>query len=361
MLAFSHPATGAGVGLFPGPAQAEPCGSIKGGAFQSNWGMVNSRIATTGDPSALGDAYYAENAYYAIHGPLLARAIKADLRPSRGSAHEGHEAPGDSITFNVDLDINYQVGGLIPLGLPTCGYLINLDPPLQSGELPPARVWWKVASVFRDHGTFQDVRGHAFDGSSPTETDPSGKPSITFQARQEPTNGQGQEKSLRATVRASFDPRAWIASMGLTDPRLLAFLPAAIDVSTPESVTLEWHEQVAYKVDGPFGESRIFGEICSLEVPFTLNWDSGVGLAGTVTFSPTSNNGGTWSLEGAMASVGVTNAGEGSYAIQSSTENVPTSLIMNGTGSQTTAGFGTTNFPVNNQVIELAPSQCSQP
>lgn len=117
----------------------------------------------------------------------------------------------------------------------------------------------------------------------------------------------------------------------------------------------------AYKVDGPFGESRIFGEICSLEVPFTLNWDSGVGLAGTVTFSPTSNNGGTWSLEGAMASVGVTNAGEGSYTIQSSTENVPTSLIMNGTGSQTTAGFGTTNFPVNNQVIELAPSQCSQP
>jgi hypothetical protein len=115
-----------------------------------------------------------------------------------------------------------------------------------------------------------------------------------------------------------------------------------------------------WKVDGPFGESRIFGEICSLDVPFTLNWDSGVGLAGTVTFSPTSKDGGTWSLEGAMASVGVTNAGEGNYTIQSNTENNPTALVLDGTGTQTTAGFGTFSFPFSG-VIQLDPSPCSQP
>lgn len=116
----------------------------------------------------------------------------------------------------------------------------------------------------------------------------------------------------------------------------------------------------SYKVDGPFGESHIFGEICSLDVPFTLNWDSGVGLAGTITFSPSSENGGTWSLEGALASVGVTNAGAGSYTIENSAENNPSTLVLDGTGSQTTVGYGTVNFPVK-EVIQLDPSECSQP
>jgi hypothetical protein len=344
-----------GTGIFSSPEQ-QSCGSIRGGSFIPNWGVANGFLATVNDLIEVG------RAYYAIHGPLLARSIKAELRPSKWLAHEGHGALGDSITFTLTLRIDY--GGLnMTFMPPTCGLLvnniINMDAPLVS-PLRDVQVWWRL-SDFRDHGSFQDFRSRPFDGSRPTQTDPSGQTAITFQARQEPANGQGELKTIKANIEANYDPRLAIQMMGVTEPRLLMFLYGLIRIRLPENISLEWHAQAAYKVDGPFGESRIYGEICSLDVPFTLNWDSGVGLAGTVTFTPTSNTGGTWSLEGAMASVGVTNAGAGSYIIQGSTENNRTALVLNGSGSQTTAGVVTANFPVNNQVIELAPSQCSQP
>jgi hypothetical protein len=113
-------------------------------------------------------------------------------------------------------------------------------------------------------------------------------------------------------------------------------------------------------IDGPFGKTHIFGEICSLDVSFKLNWDSEVGLAGTITFSPSSENGGTWTLEGTLASGGVTNAGAGSYTIGKNAENTPSTLVLDGTSSQTTVGYGTINFPVK-EVIQLNPSKCSHP
>jgi hypothetical protein len=224
------------------PAQTQPCGLIVGGGFRANWGLVNSEIGAA-------DLMAAETVYYAIHGPLLARSVGAELRVSEDHAHEGHGAPGDTITFDVGLDIDYRLGGIIPIGLPTCGYLINLDPPLGSGELPPAQVWWSLGPEFKSHGSFRDIRSHVFDGSRPTETDPSGNTSIIFDSRQEPANGQGEERSLQQTVRSSFDPRPWIAAMGLKDPRLLAFLPGTINILPLVSVTLEWHELVAYELE----------------------------------------------------------------------------------------------------------------
>ncbi len=302
VLALSRQGTLLGSGVAARLVQAGSCGSIQGGAFQANWGLVNSNVATAADLVAVG------NAYYAIHGPLLARSVRAELRPSRSSVHEGHDAPGGSVTFNVVLDINYQVGGLLPFGSPTCGYLINLDPPLHSGEFPPARVWWRLGSAFKDHGAFKDIRGHDFDGSSPTETDPSGKTSVTFQARQEPANGQGQEKSVQATVRASFDPRDWIVAMGLTDARLLAFLPTSIDVSSPEPVSIEWHEQAAYEVDGVYwGAYHLKGTICGFDRPFTLQADQSLGGqpgVGEFVFTPTSASGGDWKYTGTMCGQG---------------------------------------------------------
>lgn len=255
MLALSRQGMGSALGELTNTGHAEVCGFIRGGAFQANWGLANSMIVTAADLVAAGDAYYA------IHGPLLARAVKAELRPSPSRAHEGHGGLGDSINFNLVLDIDYRVDGVI--GSPLCGAIVNLDPPLKAGGLPAAKVWWRLGSAFKSHGSFKDIGGHDFDGSSPTETDPYGRTSITFQARQEPANGQGQENSSKAAARASFDPRPWIAAMGLTDPRLLAFLPATIDISSPESVTLEWHEQVAYEGEGKY---RIYTEQSDIEV-----------------------------------------------------------------------------------------------
>jgi hypothetical protein len=242
MMAPSLQGAARGPGVSTRPAQVPPCGWIAGGAFHANWGLVNS--VTGAD-----DLVRAEIMYYAIHGPLLARGVGAELLANEDHAHEGHGAPGDTITFDVVMDINYRLGGLIPIGFPTCGYLVNLDPPLKAGSLPAAQVWWRPGPEFGNHGSFRDVHSNVFDGSRPTDTDPSGKTSITFQARQEPANGLGSEHSLRETVRASFAPRAWIAAMGLKDPRLLAFLPPTLQISPAVSVTLGWHEIVSYELE----------------------------------------------------------------------------------------------------------------
>jgi hypothetical protein len=135
-----------------------------------------------------------------------------------------------------------------------------------------------------------------------------------------------------------------------------------LKLGKPEGCTkleVTYHIQRGWKVDGPFGETHIFGEICSLDIPFTLQWDSGVGLAGTITFSPSSENGGTWSLEGAF-DPGVTNAGEGSYTIESNPKKAPTAIALEGTASQTTVGYGTITHPFS-ETIQLYPNECSQP
>ena len=119
-----------------------------------------------------------------------------------------------------------------------------------------------------------------------------------------------------------------------------------------------------YKVDGPFGETHIFGKICSgLDVPFTLNWDTQVGLAGTITFSPSTGNGGTWSLEGSAFGNYVTNAGAGNYTIESSAGMTPSSIVIqDGTISQTTVGFGTIENAIGSPIailLEPAGEECS--
>jgi hypothetical protein len=370
MVTVSQQATGAGVGLFPGFAQVESCGMISGGTFQPNWGLVRLHWGTATTSELIG----LETAYYAIHGPLLARSVKAELRPNKSKAHEGHGAPGGSITFTVSLKIDYGVGYMV-LPAPICGFIINLDRPL-AGALPGAKVWWKIISAFREHGTFKDVRGHAFDGSIPTETDPSGKTSITFQARQEPANGEGQVKTIKANIKASFNPRIPIEAMGLTDPRLLAFLPTTIDVSSPESVTLEWHAQPSFTVDGIYwGAYHLTGTICALDRPFTLKAEQSLGGepgVGEFVFTPSSASGGSWKYDGTMCGQGIclTVNGSSTYQLDSSGTDVPTIQVNPGSNWTVTAPVvGTVPLGEGNHlgVIEtiiltsLDTNGCSQP
>jgi hypothetical protein len=213
------------------------------------------------------------NAYYAIHGPLLARSIKTELHPNKSKAHEGHGAAGDKITFTVTLRNDY--GGLnMTFMPPTCGILANNIINMDAALAPPmsgVQVWWRL-SAFRDHGSFNDMRGRPMDGSIPTETDPSGQTTITFQARQEPANGQGELKSIKANIRASFDPRPAIEARGLTEPRLLMFLPGSMDVTLPENITLEWHESASFTGEGKYRKAVM---------------NSGVGVSAAYSFSIT--------------------------------------------------------------------------
>jgi hypothetical protein len=156
---------------------------------------------------------------------------------------------------------------------PTCGLLvnniINLDAPAVS-QLRDVQVWWQV-SAFTKHGSFQDFRGRPFDPYTPTQTDPSGQTSITFQARQEPANGQGELKSIKADLTANYDPRMAIQMLGVTEPRLLGFLVGFTYIRLPGNITLEWHESASWTGEGTYTKAaQQSGVETSMAYTFTI-------------------------------------------------------------------------------------------
>ncbi len=209
---------------------------------------------------------------------------------------------------------------------------------------------WSVSAGLSDHGNFN---------ITPSQTDGDGKASANWQTVPETTPEDQRTFDNQRDAVGAVIVRAGSLVPGWSGLEYIVGQLKDTGNTGDSPLTVIYYIGRGYKVDGPFGETHIFGEICSLDVPFTLNWDSGVGLAGTITFSPSSENGGTWSLEGAF-DPGVTNAGAGSYTIESSTEKTPTSIVLKGTGSQTTVGYGTITHPVS-ETIQLYPNECSQP
>lgn len=320
-------------GMFSHPEQ-QSCGSIRGGSFIPNWGVANGVLATTNDLIEVG------NAYYAIHGPLLARSVKAELAPSKWEAHEGHSAPGDSITFTLTLRIDY--GGLnMTFMPPTCGLLVNNINNMDTALVSPLRdvqVWWEVSS-FTDHGSFNDISGRPFDPSIPTQTDPSGQTKITFQARQEPANGQGELKSIKADLRANYDPRYAIQMLGVTEPRLLMFLVGLTYVRLPENISLEWHESASFTGEGKYRKSAMNSGIEVI-----------IGYIFSITFHATPD--GTIEGEGVLQKTEYSQAGQGMLCNEPAISSVVyPPLQVTGTFTPAAAGQpdGTFHLFINNQ------------
>jgi hypothetical protein len=322
-------------GLFSRQEQ-QPCGSIRGGTFIPNWGVANEFLATVDDMIEVG------RAYYAIHGPLLARSVTAEMHYNKSIAHEGHGTPGDKITFTLTLGIYY--GGLnMTLMPPTCGLLvnniINLDSPAVS-QLRDVQVWWQV-SAFTKHGSFQDFRGRPFDYTRPTQTDPSGQTSITFQARQESANGQGELKSVGANLTANYDPRMAIQMLGVTEPRLLMFLVGFTYIRLPGNITLEWHESASYTGEGTYRKS-----VNSSGVVVTMAYTY------SITFHALPD--GTIEGTGSLTKTEASNAGQGMFCkdIGTAALSYPP-LKVSGTFTPATADQMDGNFQL---VIENQPS-----
>jgi len=72
--------------------------------------------------------------------------------------------------------------------------------------------------------------------------------------------------------------------------------------------TVEWNEN----------GNRVFGSISNgLDHPFTLNFDSGGYITGTLSFTPASSTGGAVYLSGSLSGGGVTYTGNGTYSVDS--------------------------------------------
>ena len=72
--------------------------------------------------------------------------------------------------------------------------------------------------------------------------------------------------------------------------------------------TVEWNEN----------GNRVFGSISNgLDHPFTLDFDSGGAITGTISFTPASGSGGAVYLSGSLSGGGVTYTGNGTYSVDS--------------------------------------------
>ncbi len=172
----------------------------------------------------------AEDLYYAIQGPILAQAVFGTLTVDPTSVHEGHGGPGNSTKFTVNMTVNFLPQSV---SLGACGTLMNIIKPAYP-PIRPVQLDWRVSPGLTDRGTLNEPPGGSW-------TDDNGQAVITFTAQTEASGGQGSEQSLTDEVFVTLpakDVFQW--SLGISDPRLLVFVPNQIPLR--DSLTITWHE-----------------------------------------------------------------------------------------------------------------------
>ena len=247
------------------------------------------------------------------------------------------------LTFQDDYWDNY-----LPIDRWMLENLGNCELP-RRGPVEGKPLEWSVSDGLSDHGNFSII---------PSQTDGDGKASANWQTVPETTpKDQRTFKNQRDAVGAVI-VRAGSLVPGWSGLERIVGLLKDTGNTGDAPLTVIYYISQGWKVDGRLGESHIFGEICSLDKAFTLNWDTAVGLAGTMTFSPSSENGGTFTLEGAFP--GVTNTGAGSYTI-SSLRKSPTAIVIDGSGMQPQSGFGChrRHYLTSQLMMSVPINQCS--
>jgi hypothetical protein len=209
----------------PGRARQTVCGAIQGGNLIPYWGLVRSE-------SDLAALFQAREVYYAIHGPLIAQAASYHLTASGASAHEGHEGKGDTLEYTVRVDVNYQPWQSIPVAGISCGALANMDFRVLLGGLSNVLVDWVIPDVFYAHGMVEDEE---------PSTDAAGEARLSFRAQEEEAHGIGLFLEQSGEVSAWLNLRTGFISAGISDPRLLQFVPERVPVEGQPAV-VSWHE-----------------------------------------------------------------------------------------------------------------------
>lgn len=209
----------------PGRALQTACGAIQGGNIIPYWGLMQQE-------SGMAALLQAREVYYAIHGPMIAQAASYELTASGQSAHEGHEGVGDKLEYVVHVDVDYQPWQSIPVAGVSCGALINLDFQVLEGGLANVLVDWVIPDVFYAHGMVEDQQ---------PSTNGAGEARLSFQAQEEAARGIGTFKESTGEVSAWLNLRTGFISAGITDPRLLQFVPERVPVER-QWVEVSWHE-----------------------------------------------------------------------------------------------------------------------
>ncbi|MBI4455097.1 MAG: hypothetical protein HY644_04275 [Acidobacteria bacterium] len=302
----------------------------------------------------------------AVHNAYLGLVI--DIQETKSSRnHNTHLGPGGSghsWTFGgpPGAPLHFEIGAQMLEDLSTryqevvdCGALAGLKFP-PKGPIKGVQIRWDYPPVGSDY----DLLIKHGRTSYMEETNAAGVASLDFYPDDEPEN----TKPWRSTGDMKLDKGvltpspAFLEVFGnITGMGLEYIIPRFLFMS----FSIEYHNAGGYKVDGKFGDGRIYGTICSgLDKPFTLYFDSGgVGLTGTFTFTPSSSSLGTWTVKGGYLDL-VTNSGAGTYTIEHPTADTTTIEIPAGAKyTQCTVNFGCVDLVGPKETILLQPGTCS--
>lgn len=207
------------------PRQGVPCGQITGIGIIPFWGILSSDANMAGYLTAV-------EYYYAIHGPLLASAVKASLSSTTAEVHEGHNEKGDRIEFTVDVKVDYVPWVSVPVPAISCGALINFDWRPLVGGFVDVPVEWRDPFVLTRHGDLEEME---------YVTDYDGKAQMIFQMEEEAAAGVGPYQEESGMVSVTLDLKHAFLNAGIMDERLLSFIQTEKEVG-PVEVLVSWHD-----------------------------------------------------------------------------------------------------------------------
>jgi hypothetical protein len=228
LLLSAAPLNGSDVAVTTARFTTDPQTAVCGGVITPSGVKPYWRV---GPNPALDKLAFARavDQYYALQGPILARAINVQVVVNPSSVHEGHGGPGETADIAANLRVDFIPQGDLGRG---CGKLINAIQP-HYGGVAGVRVIWNELSGLFDHGEIVQPEEGKF-------TDVDGVAYIEFTAQTEASGGQGVEHSIVGNARASVLARDLFERfLGITDPRLLKFVPEYY--STVGHLNVTWH------------------------------------------------------------------------------------------------------------------------
>ncbi len=226
---------GGAAGLAPvGLRQQAPC-SISGDGRPAGFGIARS------ESEAIAIVFLEAVAELPAQAILVANAIEVSVISDPSEVHEGHDGPG----ARESVDATAQIG-TIP-EIIQCGFLFpQLTGDLISlgGPLAGVKLTWTISPEARDHGTL-DVGGGAGAGAETTSTDRSGRSHVSFETRQEPSKGKGDEHDLTATVFVTADVRPALLAAHLSRA-LVDLVPSPVPVRGTATFRISWHDDAQH-------------------------------------------------------------------------------------------------------------------
>lgn len=176
----------------PQRAQEDFCDAVRGDNADVAWSLAWQAAGTASDAAQtvlLGPMSFLDPKDL-LHAIMIMMGVETKIKKSASSAHESHDGDKDTVTFTVSVKFT----GDFPAEIVSCAAILGFDVP-PKGPIEGVRVKWDLGEVLEQHGGCANCIGAMY-------TDEKGKSEVIWEARQEPSGGEGDEYTENGTVEA---------------------------------------------------------------------------------------------------------------------------------------------------------------